>query len=75
MKTVYIAMSADLITPGHVSLIQEARRLGDVIVGLLIDSAIASYQRLPYMRYEQRKVTVERTLRHRSIPRQNLCCH
>jgi hypothetical protein len=24
MKTVYIAMSADLITPNHVSIIQEA---------------------------------------------------
>ncbi len=59
MKTVYIAMSADLITPGHVSIIQEARTMGDVVIGLLIDSAIASYQRLPYMRYEQRKVVLE----------------
>ena len=59
MKTVYIAMSADLITPNHVSIIQEARALGEVVIGLLIDSAIAGYQRLPYMRYEQRKVVLE----------------
>jgi phosphoenolpyruvate mutase len=59
MKTVYIAMSADVITPSHVNLIQEARMMGDVVVGLLIDSAIASYQRLPYMHYEQRKVILE----------------
>ncbi len=59
MKTVYIAMSADLITPNHVNIIQEARRLGEVVIGLLIDSAIAGYQRLPYMRYEQRKVVLE----------------
>lgn len=59
MKTVYIAMSADLITPGHVSIIQEARTMGDVVIGLLLDSAIAGYQRLPYMRYEQRKVVLE----------------
>ena len=59
MKTVYIAMSADLITPGHVSIIQEARTMGDVVIGLLIDSAIAGYQRLPYMRYEERKVVLE----------------
>ena len=59
MKTVYIAMSADLITPGHVSIIQEARAMGEVVIGLLIDSAIAGYQRLPYMRYEQRKVVLE----------------
>ena len=59
MKTVYIAMSADLITPAHVNLIQEARAMGEVVLGLLIDSAIAGYQRLPYMRYEQRKVILE----------------
>ncbi len=59
MKTVYIAMSADLITPNHVHLIQEARMKGEVVIGLLIDSAIASYQRLPYMCYEQRKVVLE----------------
>jgi phosphoenolpyruvate phosphomutase len=59
MKTVYIAMSADLITPNHVSIIQEARAMGQVVIGLLIDSAIAGYQRLPYMRYEQRKVILE----------------
>jgi phosphoenolpyruvate phosphomutase len=59
LKTVYIAMSADLLTPNHVSIIQEARALGEVVIGLLIDSAIAGYQRLPYMRYEQRKVVLE----------------
>jgi phosphoenolpyruvate phosphomutase len=48
MKTVYIAMSADLTTPGHVSIIQEARELGEVVIGLLTDSAVAGYQRLPY---------------------------
>jgi phosphoenolpyruvate phosphomutase len=59
MKTVYIAMSADLMTPGHVKIVQEARTLGEVVVGLLTDDAIAGYQRLPYMEYEQRKVVME----------------
>ncbi len=59
MKTVYIAMSADLVTPAHVSIIQEARTLGEVVIGLLTDSAVAGYQRLPYMPYEQRKVVME----------------
>ncbi|HIE99871.1 MAG: phosphoenolpyruvate mutase [Pirellulaceae bacterium] len=59
MKTVYIAMSADLITPSHVQLIKEARTLGEVVIGLLTDNAIAGYQRLPYMPYEQRKVVIE----------------
>jgi len=52
-------MSADLITPSHVSIIKEARALGEVTIGLLTDSAVAGYQRLPYMPYEQRKVVIE----------------
>jgi phosphoenolpyruvate mutase len=58
-KTVYVGMSADLIHPGHMNIINEARKLGDVIVGLLTDTAIASYKRLPCLTYEQRKVVVE----------------
>ena len=59
MKTVYIAMNADLVTPAHMKIIQEARELGEVVIGLLTDSAIACYQRLPFMRYEERKVVIE----------------
>ena len=29
MNTVYIAMSADLVTPSHVQLIKEAWKLGE----------------------------------------------
>lgn len=59
MKKVYVAMSADLIHHGHLNIIKEARKLGEVIVGLLTDKAIASYKRLPYLSYEQRKIIVE----------------
>lgn len=59
MKTVYVAMSADLIHPGHLNIISEARKHGRVIVGLLTDQAIASYKRLPFLSYEQRKMIVE----------------
>jgi len=59
MKKVYVAMSADLIHHGHLNIIKEARKLGEVIVGLLTDEAIASYKRLPYLSYEQRKIIVE----------------
>ena len=58
-KTVYIGMSADLVHPGHMNIIQEGAKLGDVVVGLLTDKAIASYKRLPYMKYEQRKAVIE----------------
>ena len=47
-------MSADLIHPGHLNVLKVASGLGQVTVGVLTDSAIASYKRLPYMNYEQR---------------------
>ena len=58
-KTVYVGMSADLVHPGHLNVISEARKLGSVMVGLLTDRAIASYKRLPYMAYEQRRQVIE----------------
>lgn len=51
MKTVYVALSADLIHPGHLNIINEARKHGRVIVGLLTDRVIASYKRLPFLSY------------------------
>jgi phosphoenolpyruvate phosphomutase len=58
-KRVYVAMSADLIHPGHLNIIKTACELGEVTVGLLTDQAIASYKRLPFLSYEQRKQIVE----------------
>lgn len=57
-KCVYVAMSADIIHPGHLNIIKEAAKLGNVTVGVLTDAAIASYKRLPYMNYEQRSAVV-----------------
>jgi cytidyltransferase-like protein len=58
-KKVYVGMSADHIHPGHLNIINTARELGEVTVGLLTDEAIASYKRLPVMTYEQRKIIME----------------
>ena len=54
MKKVYVGMSADLIHSGHLNILNKAAELGQVTVGVLTDSAIVSYKRLPYMDYEQR---------------------
>ncbi len=58
MPSVYVAMSADLIHPGHINVLNVARGLGDVTIGLLTDEAIASYKRLPYMTYRDRFAVV-----------------
>jgi len=58
-KTVYVGMSADLIHPGHINIIDIATGYGEVTVGLLTDQAIASYKRLPALPFEHRKKIVE----------------
>lgn len=52
-------MSADLIHPGHLNILRVAASHGQVTVGLLTDQAIASYKRLPYMTFDQRKEIME----------------
>lgn len=59
MKKVYIAMSADIIHNGHINIISEGAKLGDVYIGLLTDAAIASYKRLPLMDFASRKKIFE----------------
>ncbi|OHB76547.1 MAG: phosphoenolpyruvate mutase [Planctomycetes bacterium RBG_16_64_10] len=59
MPSVYVAMSADLVHPGHMAIIKEACKLGDLTIGLLTDAAIAGYKRLPFMTYDQRKAVIE----------------
>ena len=59
MTKVYVGMSADLIHPGHINILNVASKYGSVIVGLLTDEAIASYKRLPSLTYEQRKQIIE----------------
>ena len=58
-KKVYIGMSADLIHQGHLNVIAEGCKLGQVIIGLLTDEAIASYKRLPLIAFNERKLIVE----------------
>ena len=55
MKKVYIAMTADFIHHGHINVIEKARSLGIVTVGLLTDKAIAEHKRSPYLDFKQRK--------------------
>jgi phosphoenolpyruvate phosphomutase len=52
-------MTADIIHPGIINILREASLRGEVLAGLLTDSAIARYKRLPYLSYEQRRQVVE----------------
>lgn len=56
MKKVYIAISADVLHQGHINVINKGNELGDVIIGLLTDEAIATYKRMPLIPFEERKI-------------------
>jgi phosphoenolpyruvate phosphomutase len=51
-------MSADIIHQGHLNVLNEARKFGDIIVGLHTDDVIRGYWRNPIMKYEERKEVV-----------------
>ena len=52
-------MAADIVHPGHVNILKTAARYGKVVVGLFTDDAVASYKRVPYMTYDERKAVIE----------------
>ena len=58
-KKVYVAISADILHEGHINILKIASKLGTVIVGLLTDSAITKYRRLPLLKYKQRETIIK----------------
>lgn len=58
-KLVYVPMAVDILHPGHINIIKVSSQYGRVMVGLFTDEAIASYKRVPYLPYEQRKIVIE----------------
>lgn len=58
-KKVYVGMAADILHKGHINLLNEASKYGDVTVGLLNDEAIKSYKREPIINYENRYIVMK----------------
>ena len=58
-KKVYVGMTADIIHKGHINLINEASKYGNVTVGLLNDDAVKSYKREPIINYENRYIVMK----------------
>ena len=58
-RTVYMCFSTEYIHSGHVAIINKARRLGRLIIGILSDEAVSSYKRFPLIPFEERKALIE----------------
>lgn len=56
---VYIGMTADVIHPGLINIINVGSKYGELYIGLLTDKAIVEYKRMPYLNYNQRKQILE----------------
>lgn len=54
MKTVYTCFCTDVIHDGHLNILNEAKKLGKVIVGCLSDKALIRYNKFPTLSQEER---------------------
>ena len=58
-KKVYVSLIADLIHAGHINILKEAAKLGEVTVGLLTLEACGELNDIPYLDYDKRKLVLE----------------
>lgn len=61
MSKVYACFCTDIIHEGHLNILKEANKYGDVIVGILSDRAMIKYNRFPTISMGERKKIVEET--------------
>ncbi len=54
MKTVYTCFCTDVIHEGHLNIIREAGKYGEVILGVLSDEAMIRFNRFPTVCFEER---------------------
>ena len=54
MKKVYTCFCTDVIHEGHINIINEAAKYGEVIVGVLSDEAMIRFNRFPTIDFEER---------------------
>lgn len=59
MKKVYACFCTDVIHEGHLNIIKQAAKYGEVIAGILSDKAMIRYNRFPTVSFEERKKMLE----------------
>jgi len=58
-KKVYVGLAADILHSGHINILKTANSFGDVTVGLLTDTAIATYKKFPYLNFNNRVIILK----------------
>lgn len=54
MKKVYTCFCTDVIHEGHLNIIKEAKKYGEVIVGVLSDEAMVKFDKFPTVTFQER---------------------
>jgi phosphoenolpyruvate mutase len=54
LKKVYTCFCTDMIHDGHLNIIREARKYGEVIIGVLSDEAMVRFNRFPGISFQER---------------------
>ncbi len=54
MKTVYTCFCTDIIHEGHLNIIENAKKLGRVVIGALSDKALIRYNKFPTITQDER---------------------
>ena len=58
-KTIYTCFATDVIHEGHLNIINEANKYGNLTVGVLSDEAMVSSNRFPLLSFEERMQMVK----------------
>lgn len=61
MRKIYTCFCTDVIHEGHLNILNEAKKYGQVIVGVLADEAMVRYNRFPTISLEERIDIVKAT--------------
>lgn len=59
MKKVYACFCTDIIHEGHLNIIKEAVKYGQIIAGILSDAAMIRYNRFPIVSFAERRKMLE----------------
>lgn len=54
MKKVYTCFTTDVIHEGHLNIINEAKKYGELTVGVMTDEALVRFDRFPTISFEER---------------------
>lgn len=60
MKKIYTCFCTSIIHEGHINIINEAQKYGEVIVGILSDEAMVRFNKFPSISFDERMEMVRR---------------